>query len=71
MSSQLQAPAALPQGMKHATHWVGDWMGPIADPDGFRKQNNLVALRRYDPNRAARNLISIATKHKTIRARGL
>jgi len=47
-------------------------VGPTEDPDGFRKREKSRGPAEIRiPNRAANNLISISTRHKTIRAHGL
>jgi hypothetical protein len=37
VSGQLQAPAALISG----THWIGEWVGPIAGMDAVEKKRIL------------------------------
>jgi hypothetical protein len=38
VSGQLHAPAALPQGKIHGTHWIRGWLGPRAVLDAVVKR---------------------------------
>jgi len=38
VSGQLHAPAALPPGKKHRTHYIGGWVGPRASLDTVSKR---------------------------------
>jgi hypothetical protein len=40
-SSQLHAPAALPQGKAPGNHWILGWMGPRAGLDAVEKRKIL------------------------------
>jgi hypothetical protein len=37
VGGQLHAPAALPQGKRPGTHYIGGWVGPRAGLDGCEK----------------------------------
>jgi hypothetical protein len=49
VSSELDAPAALPPGKNTGTHWIESWVNPRAILDGLWRRENPLLLPGFEP----------------------
>jgi hypothetical protein len=64
VSDQLNALAALPPRKATGTHWIRDWVGPLAVLDAVSKRKIPSPCRQSNsnPDHPARCLVAIPTK---------
>jgi hypothetical protein len=65
VSGQFHAPAALPTGeTAPGTHWLGGWVGPIADLDVMEKRK-ILPLPGIEPRLSSLQPVAIPIEPTT------
>jgi hypothetical protein len=73
VSSQCEAPAALPLHESYWHHWVQDWVGAGVDLDATEKRESLDSAgnRNPIPHFSVHNLLTVLTQISRLKREGI